>query len=49
MLTTNTVSTVHQRLRDEQGLTVSLTSFRRYCWWELLPTPGRTSTNRSIH
>jgi len=34
MLVTNTVSTVHQRLRDEQGLSVSLTSFRRYCWWE---------------
>lgn len=34
MLRTNTVSTVHQRLRDEQGLAVSLTSFRRYCWWE---------------
>jgi transposase len=35
MLTTNTVTTVHQRLRDEQGLSVSLTSFRRYVWLEL--------------
>jgi hypothetical protein len=24
----------HQRLRDEQGLTVGITSFRRYCWAE---------------
>lgn len=35
MLETNTVTTVHQRLRDEHGLAVSLTSFRRYCWAEL--------------
>ncbi len=34
MLATNTVTTVHQRLRDEQGLAVGLTSFRRYCWSE---------------
>ena len=34
MLASNTVSTVHQRLRDEQGLAVALTSFRRYCWTE---------------
>jgi transposase len=34
MLETNTVTTVHQRLRDEHGLAVSLTSFRRYCWAE---------------
>jgi transposase len=34
MLKTNTVTTVHQRLRDEAGLAVSLTSFRRYCWAE---------------
>jgi transposase len=34
MLGTNTVTTVHQRLRDEHGLAVSLTSFRRYCWAE---------------
>lgn len=32
MLTTNTVATVHQRLRDEHGLKVSVTSFRRYVW-----------------
>lgn len=32
MLKTNTATTVHQRLRDEQGLAVSITSFRRYVW-----------------
>jgi transposase len=32
MLTTNTVTTVHQRLRDEGGLGVSITTFRRYVW-----------------
>jgi hypothetical protein len=32
MLETNTVATVHQRLRDEHGLTVSVTSLRRYVW-----------------
>ncbi len=30
MLTTNTVTTVHQRLRDEHGLAVGISSFRRY-------------------
>lgn len=30
MLTTNTVTTVHQRLRDEHGLTVGISSFRAY-------------------
>ena len=34
MLKTNTVTTVHQRLRDEHGLGVSLTSLRRYVWAE---------------
>ena len=34
MLETNTVSTVWQRLHDEAGLAVSLTSFRRYVWSE---------------
>jgi len=34
MLKTNTATTVHQRLRDESGLDVSLTSFRRYVWRE---------------
>lgn len=34
MLKTNTASTVHQRLRDEHGLEVSVTSFRRYVWRE---------------
>ena len=33
-LKTNTATTVHQRLRDEKGLGVSLTSFRRYVWRE---------------
>ena len=34
MIKTNTVTTVHQRLRDEHGLAVSLTSLRRYVWAE---------------
>ena len=34
MLGTNTVTTVHQRLRDGEGLGVGLSSFRRYCWVE---------------
>lgn len=34
MLTTNTVTTVHQRLRDEDGLQVGISSFRRYVWRE---------------
>ncbi|MGH3281931.1 MAG: DDE-type integrase/transposase/recombinase [Trebonia sp.] len=34
MLKTNTVTVVHQRLRDEEGLSVGITSFRRYCWSE---------------
>ena len=34
MLKTNTATTVHQRLRDEHGLAVGLTSFRRYVWRE---------------
>jgi transposase len=34
MLKTNTVTTVHQRLRDEDGLQVGVTSFRRYVWRE---------------
>src|SRR5581483_1795437 len=33
-LKTNTATTVHQRLRDERGLDVSITSFRRYVWRE---------------
>lgn len=32
MLETNTVATVHQRLRDEHALKVSVTSLRRYVW-----------------
>ena len=34
MLASNTASTVWQRLRDEHGLAVSVTSFRRYVWAE---------------
>jgi len=30
MLETNTAQTVHQRLRDEHGLAVGISSFRRY-------------------
>ncbi len=43
MLTTNTASTVHQRLRDQDGLAVGLSSFRRYCWAEF---PERTEAGR---
>jgi hypothetical protein len=32
MLETNTVATVHQRLRDEHDVRVSVTSLRRYVW-----------------
>jgi hypothetical protein len=32
MLKSNTAATVWQRLRDESGLAVSVTSFRRYVW-----------------
>jgi transposase len=35
MLKTSTATTVHQRLRDEHGLKVSVSSFRRYIWREL--------------
>ena len=35
MLKTNTVATVHQRLRDEHGLAVGITSFRLYAAAEL--------------
>ena len=34
MLATNTVTTVHQRLRDEHGLAAGISSFRRYVWLE---------------
>jgi transposase len=34
MLKTNTTTTVHQRLKDEHGLAVGITSFRRYVWRE---------------
>jgi hypothetical protein len=32
MLETNTLATVHQRLRDEHDVRVSVTSLRRYVW-----------------
>ena len=43
MLATNTVTTVHQRLRDEHGLAVSDRSFRRYVWLEF-PDRRRRAT-----
>jgi transposase len=42
MLATNTVATVHQRLRDEHGLRVGITSFRRYCWREFPESRARS-------
>ena len=44
MLETNTLATVHQRLRDEHDLPVSVTSLRRYVW-QVFPdrkTPAAT-------
>lgn len=43
MLETNTVTTVHQRLRDEHGLAVGISSFRRYVWAEF---PGRAGEDK---
>jgi transposase len=43
MLKTNTVTTVHQRLRDEHHLAASITSFRRYVW---LQFPNRAMAER---
>ncbi len=40
MLETNTVTTVHQRLRDEHGLAVGVSSFRRYVWSEFPDRSG---------
>lgn len=34
MIKSNTIATVHQRLRDEHGLAVGISSFRRYLWLE---------------
>ena len=34
MLKSNKATTVHQRLRDEHGLEVGISSFRRYVWLE---------------
>ncbi|HLZ39108.1 MAG TPA: IS21 family transposase [Mycobacteriales bacterium] len=44
MLATNTVSTVHQRLRDECGLAVGVSSFRRYCWSQFPETAEDRAT-----
>ena len=41
MLETNTLATVHQRLRDEHDLPVSVTSLRRYVWRAFRTAPGR--------
>ena len=43
MLATNTVTTVHQRLRDEHGLTASIASFRRYVRLEF---PGEVAASK---
>ncbi len=43
MLGTNTVTTVHQRLRDEHGLAASLASFRRYVRVEF---PGEVAASK---
>nr|MDQ3294592.1 IS21 family transposase [Actinomycetota bacterium] len=43
MLETNTVTTVHQRLRDEHGLTASVASFRRYVRIEF---PGEAAAGK---
>ena len=43
MLATNTVTTVHQRLRDEHGLTASVASFRRYVRLEF---PGEVAASK---
>ena len=43
MLGTNTVTTVHQRLRDEHGLTASIASFRRYVRLEF---PGEVAASK---
>ncbi|MGH3925556.1 MAG: hypothetical protein ACRDTT_22315 [Pseudonocardiaceae bacterium] len=42
-LRTNTASTVWQRLRDEEGLTASLASFRRYIHAELPEEAARSA------
>jgi transposase len=48
MLATNTVTTVHQRLRDEHGLGAGISSFRRYVWLEFpeLPSAERVTVWR---
>lgn len=43
MLKTNTVATVHQRLRDEHGLAVGISSLRRYVWLEF---PDQVSADK---
>ena len=44
MLATNTLATVHQRLRDEHGLAVSQSSLRRYVGLEL---PEQTARGKA--
>ncbi len=43
MLKESTATTVHQRLRDEAGLAVGLTSFRRWLWRELPEEANRAA------
>ena len=40
ILDTNTVTTVHQRLRDEHGMAAGISSFRRYVWLEFGDRPN---------
>jgi transposase len=44
MLKSNTAATVHQRLRDEHGLAVSVASFRRYVRDEIGPVDASVVT-----
>jgi len=48
MLATNTVTTVHQRLRDEHGLVAGISSVRRYVWLEFgeRPSPAQVTVWR---
>jgi transposase len=48
MLATNTVTTVHQRLRDEHGLVAGISSFRRYVGLEFgdRPSPAEVTVWR---
>ncbi|SRR6266540_2454273 len=50
MLATNTVTTVHRRLRDEHGLAAGISSLRRYVWLELgdRPSPDAVTVWRLV-